>query len=505
MSSLVIVAIPTEDDYVNKISSEKIPHMTLLFLGEDAEKVKNFNNILGFTQHAANQSLMRFGLEVDRRGVLGDDSADVLFFSKSKWSGFEQINNFRSYLLKNDNIRTAYDATEQFPEWIPHLTLGTPDSPAKPDERDYPGINYVNFDRIAVWFGDFEGIEFRLKAYDWDTDVAMGNVTAKQVVDDILEHHGVKGQKWGIRRFRESRAERKFVSQVKQPRKNINLHIRLHNATGDAMNNVHIPRINSKPEYVKAANEGRLRNEWDPVTQKYTAEYMQAYEDELNKEAAKLGTSPSGQQYYAKLNDDFLGFSVGLKKVKHADSESFKIEFVKDKQGRIIGFKLVEDSLTQSALIVNDFLAHHGVKGMRWGIRRDRSSGPQDVTIRRSKFPGSTRLKAKGGRGHPSTESGLSARRIGQVGKKSGMHALTDEQLREYQNRIQLEQNVSRLMYNEKSRGSQFVDQFLGRQGSRLANEAARAGAAKGGKLALKKAAKRSVRVAKVTAAVAAA
>jgi hypothetical protein len=200
MSSLVIVAIPAEDDYVNKISSEKIPHMTLLFLGEDADKVKNFNNILGFTQHAANQSLMRFGLEVDRRGVLGDELADVLFFSKSKWSGFELINNFRSYLLKNDNIRTAYDSAEQFPEWIPHLTLGTPDSPAKPDERDYPGINYVNFDRVAVWFGEYEGIEFPLKTYDWDSEVAMGNNTVDQVVDNILAHHGVKGQKWGVRR-----------------------------------------------------------------------------------------------------------------------------------------------------------------------------------------------------------------------------------------------------------------------------------------------------------------
>ena len=115
MANLAIVAIPSEDDYVHKISSEKIAHMTLLFLGE-TDKVQNLSNILGFVQHAASQSLKRFGMDVDRRGTLGELEADVLFFKKSKWSGFEDVNNFRSYLLKNPNIRTAYDSTEQFPE-----------------------------------------------------------------------------------------------------------------------------------------------------------------------------------------------------------------------------------------------------------------------------------------------------------------------------------------------------------------------------------------------------
>lgn len=154
-----------------------------------------------------------------------------------------------------------------------------------------------------------------------------------------------------------------------------------------------------------------------------------------------------------------------------------------------------------TSVVIDDILEHHGVKGMKWGIRRDRSSGPQDVTIRKSRFPGSKRLVTKGGGGHASTESALKAREIGQVGKKSGLHALTDDQLRTYQNRIQLEQNVSRLQYNEKSAGSRFIDRLLGRQGNRLADEAARQGGAKVGRYALKKAVKRSARVAAIAAA----
>lgn len=194
MSNLVIVAIPAADDYIHKISSEKVPHMTLLFLGEDASKVKNLTKILDFTKHAAAQSLERFGLEVERRGILGEAEADVLFFSKSKYSGFQAVRDYRSYLLKDDNVRTAYDSAQQYPEFSPHITLGYPDTPAKSDNRDYPGISYVNFDRIAVWFGDYEGIEFPLKTRDWEYEMAMGSV-----VEDVLTHFGKKGMRWGIR------------------------------------------------------------------------------------------------------------------------------------------------------------------------------------------------------------------------------------------------------------------------------------------------------------------
>lgn len=200
MNSLVVVAIPTEDDYVNKISSQKVPHLTILYLGEDAAKVDNVPSILDFCKHASKISLERFGLDVDRRGELGEDPADVLFFAKNKYSGYPLVHDFRSYLLKDDNIRKAFDAAEQHDEWIPHLTLGYPDSPAKPDNRDYPGINYVSFDRIAVWFGEFEGIEWRLKAHEWESEVAWG----EEFVEGLM-HFGTKGMRWGVRRDKSSK------------------------------------------------------------------------------------------------------------------------------------------------------------------------------------------------------------------------------------------------------------------------------------------------------------
>jgi len=216
--NVVIVAIPAESDYVWKVSSEKVPHMTILFLGE-AQSVENLPDIIGFVEHAADVTLKRFYMDVDRRGTLGEDEADVLFFSKH-WT--QDIENFRSYLLKDDNIRTAYDSVAQFPEWHPHLTLGYPATPAKEDKRDYPEFYGVNFDKIAVWFGDYEGVEIPLKSYDWDMEVSMSVMEdGRAAVEKALAHYGVKGMQWGVRKSDSSAKTSEAHVRAIKPRKHM--------------------------------------------------------------------------------------------------------------------------------------------------------------------------------------------------------------------------------------------------------------------------------------------
>jgi 2'-5' RNA ligase len=190
MGSYTIVAIPSEDDYVWKLSSEKVPHMTILFLGEE---LQNEQNTMEFIQHVVNTTLCRFGMNVSRRGTLGPKDADVLFFD-TRYA--KQIENFRANLLKNSNIFQAYNSVEQYPEWTPHLTMGYPESPAKPDERDYPGIHWVNFDKIAIWVNDYEGPEFVLDESNYDSPLAYSDMG----FDDMLSHFGIKGMHWGVRK-----------------------------------------------------------------------------------------------------------------------------------------------------------------------------------------------------------------------------------------------------------------------------------------------------------------
>ena len=192
MKSYVIVAIPKQDDYVWNLSSEKVPHLTMLYLGENLE---NIDRVTEYIKHVTNVSVPKFGMDVERRGVLGDESADVLFFGQYNRKNLEEV---RRYLLQDPDISKAYNEAFQYPTWTPHLTMGYPETPAKPDDRDYPGTTWVNFDRLALWTDDYEGVEFPLKD-DTSDELRMSERGA-----EFLSHYGVRGMKWGVTRARVS-------------------------------------------------------------------------------------------------------------------------------------------------------------------------------------------------------------------------------------------------------------------------------------------------------------
>lgn len=186
MSEWCIVALPKENSTVWRMSSEKVPHMTLLLFGEQTG-LEKFKLISEFLEHIS-QSQTPFRMHVSKRGVLGDDKADVLFFVDNPW-----VNTMREVLLKDETIRRAHASVEQYPSWIPHLTLGYPKTPAL-KAADVENLEYlsVEFDRIALWNFDCEGPTFNLKEVGSALEIMYSKT------EEFLSHYGVKGMKWGV-------------------------------------------------------------------------------------------------------------------------------------------------------------------------------------------------------------------------------------------------------------------------------------------------------------------
>ena len=105
-------------------------------------------------------------------------------------------------------------------------------------------------------------------------------------------------------------------------------------------------------------------------------------------------------------------------------------------------------------------LAHYGVKGMRWGVRRSksRSTGPEEVTLKT--VPGK-RVSAQGGRRHPASEDARTAAIYKQKARKSTVDSLSNKELQALVNRMNLEQNYSRLTADQLSPGRRFVNKFM--------------------------------------------
>lgn len=131
--------------------------------------------------------------------------------------------------------------------------------------------------------------------------------------------------------------------------------------------------------------------------------------------------------------------------------------------------------------VVDDILEHHGVKGMKWGIRKGVGS-PSAVTVAPK---GKKKLTAKGGEGHPAHKDAVVAKTLGQQAKKSGHQSLSNEELQKYATRLNLEQNVKRLEQQNKSAPRRFISGTLKGQGNQQVNKLASSAITKAGQAAV--------------------
>lgn len=204
---------------------------------------------------------------------------------------------------------------------------------------------------------------------------------------DILEHFGVKGMKWGVRKDKGHEGERAKTKKIarldrKFERKtsSFNMFIDIHNEAARHYNKNDVERINNKPQY-----KGQSFLKDTPLRQRYYKEHQKAFLDALDAAAASRGTNASGTKKYGilEINGQWKVVLEDVKGAKHAvdDNVVGLVTVNYDENGYIVSVELAED-LAQSA--INNVLEHFGVKGMKWGVRRDAKSRPSSGDAKKS-------------------------------------------------------------------------------------------------------------------------
>lgn len=92
-------------------------------------------------------------------------------------------------------------------------------------------------------------------------------------------------------------------------------------------------------------------------------------------------------------------------------------------------------------------IAHHGVKGQKWGVRRSRGS---DGTV------------GSGGRsGHPASSDAAKANEIHTRVKSAGTHTVSNQDLQHLVTRMNLEQQYSKLSSSSRHAGAKLAEEIL--------------------------------------------
>ncbi len=169
-----------------------------------------------------------------------------------------------------------------------------------------------------------------------------------------------------------------------------------------------------------------------------------------------MGTNASGTKKYSIIDYPDGSWGVITKDVKHADS-IFPVEVLYDSKGYIITLKIVEDVLTHSESFTEAFLAHYGKKGMKWGVRNDSSRS--------------------GGKTLPASDDAIKTAAIRQQVKSSAFKStsirtapLSNAELKTAVDRMNLEQQYSRLETASRPPVVKLVSSLLGSLGKQRAN-----------------------------------
>jgi hypothetical protein len=257
--------------------------------------------------------------------------------------------------------------------------------------------------------------------------------------EEFLAHYGVLGMKWGVRkdRKREEKADKAWQKDIYSN----NGALRVHNAMADIVNSSGaLDRLNADPTY-KNVDVFRLPNA--SLTKAYLHEFEQIQSSAAREAVRQVhGVSPSGGYTATVDTTNPKQYTVKVKKsvASHSNAAPLLPELIfeldQDATGRILGVAKIKedgDDILEQSDEVEEFLAHYGVLGMKWGIRKDARVGPRRLGER--------------------TDTG---------GKRNASTSMFgDAELKQVIDRMKLEQEYARITTPPPSKGKDWVSKTI--------------------------------------------